>query len=60
VFLSSGGDAIDSMVGQIARALGAGRVVGSTRSRENADRPVAEFGYVRIKDRGWPKASRRA
>jgi len=59
VFVSSGGGAIGSVVVQIARALGAGRVVGSPSSREKADRLVSELGYVRIKDRGWPEASRR-
>ena len=49
VFVLSSGGAIGSMVGQIARALG-GRVVGSTRSWEKADRLVSELGYVRIKD----------
>ncbi|AOJ05382.1 NADP-dependent oxidoreductase [Burkholderia mayonis] len=45
VFVSSAGGAIGSMAGQIARRLGAGRVIGSTSSREKANRLVAELGY---------------
>jgi NADPH-dependent curcumin reductase CurA len=45
VFVSAGGSAIGSMAGQIARLLGAGRVIGSTSSREKADRLICELGY---------------
>jgi NADPH-dependent curcumin reductase CurA len=45
VFISSAAGAIGSMAGQIARLLGAGRVIGSTSSRRKADRLVAELGY---------------
>jgi NADPH-dependent curcumin reductase CurA len=45
VFVSAGGSAIGSMAGQIARLLGAGRVVGSTSSPAKADRLVRELGY---------------
>jgi 2-alkenal reductase len=45
VFVSSAAGAIGSMAGQIARLLGAGRVIGSTGSREKAERLVSELGY---------------
>jgi NADPH-dependent curcumin reductase CurA len=45
VFVSSGAGAIGSMAGQIARLLGAGRVIGSTSSAEKAARLVSELGY---------------
>ncbi|HKT05225.1 MAG TPA: NADP-dependent oxidoreductase [Rugosimonospora sp.] len=45
VFVSAGGSAIGSIAGQVARLLGAGRVIGSTGSREKADRLVSELGY---------------
>jgi 2-alkenal reductase len=45
VFISSAAGAIGSMAGQIARLLGAGRVIGSTSSRAKADRLIAELGY---------------
>jgi 2-alkenal reductase len=45
VFVSAGASAIGSMAGQIARLLGAGRVVGSTSSPEKARRLVDELGY---------------
>ena len=45
VFVSAGGSAIGSMAGQIARLLGAGRVIGSTGSRSKAERLVGELGY---------------
>ncbi|MFI9275755.1 MDR family NADP-dependent oxidoreductase [Kitasatospora sp. NPDC052896] len=45
VFVSAGGSAIGSMAGQIARLLGAGRVIGSTGSRTKAERLVRELGY---------------
>ncbi|MFJ7498001.1 MDR family NADP-dependent oxidoreductase [Streptomyces sp. NPDC097727] len=45
VFVSAGGSAIGSMAGQIARLLGAGRVIGSTASPVQAERLVRELGY---------------
>ena len=45
VFVSSAAGAIGSMAGQIARLLGAGRVIGSTSSQEKARRLVRELGY---------------
>ncbi len=45
VFISSAAGAIGSMAGQIARLLGAGRVIGSTSASAKADRLVAELGY---------------
>ncbi|MFG2005167.1 MDR family NADP-dependent oxidoreductase [Spirillospora sp. NPDC048911] len=45
VFVSGGAGSVGSMAGQIARLLGAGRVIGSTGSREKGDRLVSELGY---------------
>lgn len=45
VFVSSAAGAIGSMAGQIARLLGAGRVIGSTGSVAKAARLVSELGY---------------
>lgn len=45
VFVSGGAGAIGSMAGQIARLLGAGRVIGSTSTREKAERLVSELHY---------------
>jgi len=45
VFVSSAAGAIGSMAGQMARLLGAGRVIGSTSSRAKAARLVSELGY---------------
>lgn len=45
VFVSGGAGAVGSLAGQVARLLGAGRVIGSTGSREKADRMVGELGY---------------
>jgi 2-alkenal reductase len=45
VLVTSAAGAIGSMAGQIARLLGAGRVIGSTGSGEKADRLVRELGY---------------
>ncbi|MBV8924277.1 MAG: NADP-dependent oxidoreductase [Bradyrhizobium sp.] len=44
-FISSGGGAIGSMAAQIARLHGAARVIGSTSTREKADRLVMGLGY---------------
>jgi NADPH-dependent curcumin reductase CurA len=45
VFVSGGAGSVGSMAGQIARLLGAGRVIGSTGSREKGERLVGELGY---------------
>jgi NADPH-dependent curcumin reductase CurA len=45
VFVSGAAGAIGSMAGQIARLLGAGRVIGSTSSDEKARRLVEALGY---------------
>jgi len=45
VFVTSAAGAIGSMAGQIARLLGAGRVIGSTGSKEKASRLERELGY---------------
>ncbi|GGA03563.1 MDR family NADP-dependent oxidoreductase [Dyella caseinilytica] len=52
VFVSSGAGAIGSMAGQIARKLGAGRVIGSTGSEEKARWMKAELGYDEVVIRG--------
>jgi NADPH-dependent curcumin reductase CurA len=45
VFVSSGAGAIGAMAGQIARKLGAGRVIGSTRSADKAAWMKHALGY---------------
>ncbi len=45
VFVSSGAGAIGSMAGQIARKLGAKRVIGSTSSPDKATWMKTELGY---------------
>ena len=45
VFVSSAAGAIGSMAGQIARLLGARRVIGSTSSQRKADWLVGTLGY---------------
>ncbi|GLZ07891.1 NADP-dependent oxidoreductase [Actinomadura sp. NBRC 104412] len=45
VFVTGAAGAVGSMAGQIARLLGAARVIGSTGSRAKADRLTAELGY---------------
>jgi len=52
VFVTSAAGAIGSMAGQIARLLGAGRVIGSTSSTEKANRLVRELGYDHAVIRG--------
>ncbi len=51
VFVSGGAGAVGSMAGQVARLLGAGRVVGSTGSAWKADR-MAALGYDAVVTRG--------
>ncbi|WP_141579569.1 NADP-dependent oxidoreductase [Actinomadura sp. WMMA1423] len=45
VFVSGGAGGVGSLAGQMARLLGAGRVIGSTGSPEKAARLVSELGY---------------
>ena len=52
VFVTGAAGAVGSMAGQIARLLGAGRVVGSTGSPEKAERLVSELGYDAVVLRG--------
>jgi NADPH-dependent curcumin reductase CurA len=52
VFVSSGAGAIGSMAGQIARRLGAGRVIGSTSSQEKAHWMREALGYDAVVIRG--------
>jgi NADPH-dependent curcumin reductase CurA len=61
VFVSSAAGAIGSMAGQIARRLGAARVIGSTGSRDKADWMLAELGYdAAVLRRGAPVAEQLA
>lgn len=52
VFVSGGAGSVGSLAGQVARLLGASRVIGSTGSPEKAERMVAEFGYDAVVVRG--------
>ena len=45
VFVTGGAGGVGSLAGQIARNLGAGRLVGSTGSPDKAERLVTGFGY---------------
>jgi 2-alkenal reductase len=45
VFVSGGAGGVGVLAGQVARLLGAGRVIGSTGSAGKAARMVGEFGY---------------
>jgi NADPH-dependent curcumin reductase CurA len=45
VFITGGAGSVGSLAGQIARLLGAARVIGSTGSPAKADRMVSELGY---------------
>ncbi|MFE1480325.1 MDR family NADP-dependent oxidoreductase [Streptomyces fimicarius] len=45
VLVTGAAGAVGTLAGQIARLLGAGRVIGSTRSAGKAERLVAELGY---------------
>ncbi|WP_460305643.1 zinc-binding dehydrogenase [Actinocorallia aurea] len=45
VLVTGGAGGVGSMAGQVARLLGAGRVIGSTGSAEKAARMTAELGY---------------
>ncbi|WP_405392355.1 NADP-dependent oxidoreductase [Streptomyces sp. NBC_01102] len=52
VFVSGGAGSVGSMAGQIARLLGAGRVIGSTGSPAKADRMTEDLGYDAVVLRG--------
>ncbi|GAA2940614.1 MULTISPECIES: MDR family NADP-dependent oxidoreductase [Streptomyces] len=52
VFVTGAAGAVGSLAGQIARLLGATRVIGSTGSPEKAGRLVAELGYDAVVLRG--------
>ncbi|MEV8228522.1 NADP-dependent oxidoreductase [Streptomyces sp. NPDC079167] len=52
VFVSGGAGGIGSMAGQIARLLGAGRVIGSTGSPAKAERMTDALGYDAVVARG--------
>ncbi|MET0135249.1 MAG: zinc-binding dehydrogenase [Kibdelosporangium sp.] len=45
VLVTGGSGGVGSLAGQIARKLGAARVIGSTGSPEKADRMISELGY---------------
>ncbi|MGW2629571.1 zinc-binding dehydrogenase [Streptomyces chattanoogensis] len=45
VFVTGAAGGVGSLAGQIARQYGAARVIGSTGSRQKADRLIKEFGY---------------
>ncbi|KJS59823.1 MDR family NADP-dependent oxidoreductase [Streptomyces rubellomurinus] len=45
VLVTAAAGAVGSLAGRIARLLGAGRVIGTTRSPDKAERLVAELGY---------------
>jgi len=52
VFVSGGAGSVGSMTGQIARLLGAGRVIGSTGSPWKVERMTADLGYDAVVVRG--------
>jgi NADPH-dependent curcumin reductase CurA len=52
VFVTGAAGAVGSLAGQIARLLGAGRVIGSTGSPEKAERLRTELGYDAVVLRG--------
>lgn len=62
VFVSGGAGAVGSMAGQIARLLGAGRVIGSTGSPAKAERMTGDLGYdaVVLRDSAGSTAARLA
>jgi 2-alkenal reductase len=52
VFVSGGAGSVGSMAGQIARLLGAGRVIGSTGSSWKAGQMITGLGYDAVLVRG--------
>jgi 2-alkenal reductase len=57
VFVSGGAGSVGSMAGQIARLLGARRVVGSTGSPWKAEQMMSELGYDAVVVRGAAPAA---
>ncbi|MFC4912775.1 MDR family NADP-dependent oxidoreductase [Actinomadura gamaensis] len=51
VLVTGAAGGVGSLAGQVARLLGAGRVVGTTGSPRKAERLVAEFGYDAVLSR---------
>ncbi|MFH8837131.1 MDR family NADP-dependent oxidoreductase [Streptomyces sp. NPDC017868] len=60
VLVTAAAGAVGSMAGQIARLLGASRVIGTTRSPEKAKRLVDELGYDAVLVAGEPFAEQLA
>ncbi|MFC7753405.1 zinc-binding dehydrogenase [Tsukamurella soli] len=54
VLVTAGGSAIGAMAGQIARILGAGRVLATASDRSRGDRLMAELGYDAVVTRDRP------
>ncbi|MFJ4920876.1 MDR family NADP-dependent oxidoreductase [Streptomyces sp. NPDC088725] len=52
VFVTGAAGAVGSLAGQIARLLGAAKVIGSTSSSEKAERLISELGYDAVVLRG--------
>jgi NADPH-dependent curcumin reductase CurA len=52
VFVTGAAGGVGTLAGQVARQFGASRVIGSTGSRQKADRLLAEFGYDAVVIRG--------
>lgn len=52
VLVTGGAGGVGSLAGQIARRLGAARVVGSTTTPAKADRMISELGYDAVVVRG--------
>ncbi|MFJ4636393.1 MDR family NADP-dependent oxidoreductase [Streptomyces hygroscopicus] len=52
VFVTGAAGGVGSLAGQIARQFGATRVIGSTGSRQKADRLMGELGYDAVVIRG--------
>ncbi|MFJ2202256.1 MDR family NADP-dependent oxidoreductase [Streptomyces violaceusniger] len=52
VFVTGAAGGVGSLAGQIARQFGAARVIGSTGSRQKADRLIGELGYDAVVIRG--------
>jgi NADPH-dependent curcumin reductase CurA len=52
VFVTGAAGAVGSLAGQIARLLGASKVIGSTGSPQKAERLVSELGYDAVVLRG--------
>ncbi|GAA3503323.1 NADP-dependent oxidoreductase [Streptomyces prasinosporus] len=57
VFVTGAAGAVGTLAGPVARLLGAGRVIGSTRSPAKADRLLNEVGYDAVVVPGSPSAT---